>query len=322
MIQKQSFFNFLILAVCGFIFLPQGAFAIDEASHSVVESPDRSELAEDLIKTNKAISNWFDSVAEGVDLFLVGKKVTSRRNDSKIIVENTTYSRESENFLNVTSISVNPRFPNLEAYWNLKFSTYDDQNSNTRTERGYARGRPREQNYAATIGLFRKMRDVRVAFEPRIELQDPLKVSHSISFESVIDFKKYEINPKFQLFAHATKGTGTFQAMNLNFHLTDIYSLTFINEGEYEEKLHRLTVNNAVSLGQVISDTSALAYGVSFISNNRPNYHLDAYSWSVSWSQVIYRRILDYQVTPHLDFTREEDFRGFVGLVFSLNVHF
>ena len=291
-------------------------FAADE------ELASETTLEQKLIEKNIEISNWFDSFAEGVDLFLVGKKVTSKRNESHINIENTTYSRESDNLVNVTSLSVNPRLPNLEAYWNLKFTTYDEHAVSPRTEKGYVRQTPREKNYGATIGLFRKLKDVRVAFQPRIELQDPLQVSHSLSFESVLDYQTYEVNPKFEFFANATKGTGLFQALNFHLKLSDVYSLTFLNEGEYEEKLHRYSVTNGVSLGQIISDISGFDYGLAFYSNNRPNYHLDGYSVSVAWSHTLYKRILDYQLVPHLDFTQEEHFRGFVGLVFKLRLHF
>ena len=279
-------------------------------------------LEQKLIEKNIEISNWFDSMAEGVDLFLVGKKVTNKRNESNINVENTSYSRESENFVNVTSISANPRLPNLEAYWNLKFTTYDEHAISPRTENGYVRQTPREKNYGASVGFFRKLSNVRVAFQPRIELQDPLRVSHSLSFESVLDYTTYKVNPKFEFFANATKGAGLFQALNFNIKLSDIYSLTFRNEGEYEDKIHRYSVTNGVSLGQVVSDISGLDYGLAFYSNNRENYHLDGYSVSVTWSHVIYRNILDYSLTPHLDFTETEHFRGFVGFVFTTRIHF
>jgi hypothetical protein len=287
------------------------------------EKPEEhSELEKSLIESNKAISEWFDSVAEGVDLFLVGKKISNTKNTSKITLDNTTYSRESRNLSNLTTLSVNPRFTNLEAYWNLKFSNYDQSSTIRRTDGGYARQTPQEQNYGATIGLFRKLNNLRFAFQPRIELQDPLKVSHSLSVESVAAIDRLQINPKFEFFANASKGTGTTQALNFNYTVSEVYSLTLVNEAEYEDKVNKYSVTNAVNLGQLLSESTALTYGVTFYSNNRPNYHLDAYSFSVVWSQVVYKNILDYQVGPHMDFVQDEDFKGFVGGMFNLRVHF
>lgn len=276
------------------------------------------------VETDEIISGWFNGVTEGVDLFLVGRRMANRNKDtsSEIIVQNITYSRESENFVNYTNISVNPRFPNLEAYWNLKFSTYDDTNIGKTSQGGYARQRPQDKKYAASIGLFRKLSNIRVAFQPRIELQDPLKVSHFLTAETVADMKTYQINPKFQLFADATLGTGTFHALNFNLPINDVYSITQLNEGEYQEKLHRYAVTNGLSLGQVLTDSTSLGYGISFYSNNQPNYHLNAYSLSVTWSEVIYKKLFDYQITPHIDFVRDENYRGFAGIVFEFNFRF
>lgn len=310
------------ISVFKFFLLLFGAtlFALNAAAQE--NQKEYSELEKSLIESNRAISEWFDSVAEGIDLFLVGKKISNNKNNSKITVENTTYSRESRNLSNLTTVSVNPRFPNLEAYWNLKFSTYDQKSTSQRTEGGYARQTPREQNYGATVGLFRKFKNLRFAFQPRVELQDPLRVSHSLSVESVAAFDRLQINPKFEFFANASKGTGTAQALNFNYTLSEVYSLTLVNEGEYEDKLNKYSVTNALFLGQLLSESTALTYGVTFYSNNRPNYHLDAYSFSVVWSQVIYRNILDYQVGPHMDFVQDEDFKGFVGAMFNLRLHF
>ncbi len=286
------------------------------------EQEEPSEIEKNLRGTNEVISDWFNNVTEGVDVFLVGKKITKTENISRIVLENTSYSREGQNFVNLTSINVNPRFPNLEAYWNLKFTTYDDSPKRVQTQGGYARQTPRDKNYGATVGLFRKLNNVRVAFQPRIDLKETLQISHALSFESIMDFKKYQVNPKFQLFAKAIDGVGTYQALNFNFKLNRDYSLTLINEGEYEDKIHKFSVTNGVSIGKIISDTTAISYGLNLYSHNRENYHLDAYSISTTWSEVIYKELIDYQLTPHLDFVQDENFQGFVGLIFNLNLRF
>ncbi|MGZ3691053.1 MAG: hypothetical protein ACXVAX_06105, partial [Pseudobdellovibrio sp.] len=156
----------------------------------------------------------------------MGKRITETGKVSNIVIANTTYSREGQNLTNLTSINVNPRFPNLEAYWNLKFTTYDDTPTSVQTQGGYAYQTPRDKNYAATVGLFRKLNSIRVAFQPRIELQNPLRISHFLSFETIADYKTFKFNPKLQLFAKAVDGVGLEQDFNFNFKLNKDYSLT------------------------------------------------------------------------------------------------
>lgn len=317
----KKFLNFKLMIL---FLLTMHFAAVALAMTDQISEEESFDFGKSFTETDEIISSWFNGVTEGVDLFLVGKRMANRNKkvSSEIIVQNTTYSRESENFVNYTNISVNPRFPNLEAYWSLKFSTYDDTNLVQTAQGGYARQRPQDKKYAASIGLFRKLSNIRLAFQPRIELQDPLKVSHFLTAETVADMKTYQINPKFQLFADATLGTGTFHAFNFNFPIDDVYSLALLNEGEYEEKLNRYSVTNGISIGQVLTDTTSLGYGLTFFSNNRPTYHLNAYSMSLTWSEVIYKKLFDYRITPHLDFVRAEDYRGFVGIVFEFNFRF
>lgn len=282
----------------------------------------KATFEEKFIQSNITISEWFDSVAEGLDLFLVEKKLTNKKNETNVRLENSTTFVERENPVNSLGLRVNMRLPNVEEYWNLKFTTYDEKKENRGVRRALLRQTPKERNYGATVGLFRKLGNVRTAFEPRIGLQDPVKVSHSLSFESVAETDLYNINPKIEFFADPDKGTGIFTAFNLNFELSKVYSLTFLNEGEYEEKKHLFSVTNGFSLGQGLTPRSALSYGFYTVSNNQTSYHLEAYSLSIGWSELVYRNILDYQIVPNLSFTKDQGWRGVPGITLNLNFNF
>lgn len=274
------------------------------------------------IQGNIAVSEWLDGVAEGIDLFLVGKEISDRRNDTSVTVRNSTYSMEGEKVSNRISLSVNPSFPNLEEYWQLKFTSYDEREDARGIRRGYLRQNPREENYGATIGLIRRLGNVRTSFQPRIELQDPLRVSHSLTFESLLDLERIDMNPKVEFFAKPDRGVGVFTALNLNYEISPKYSFTLINEGEYEEKLNKLSVTNGVALGQDLTAFTALSYSLIFTSNNRESYHMNSYSFAISWNHLIYRKILDYQVTPHVDFLDERHFKPQAGLTVNVSLHF
>lgn len=273
--------------------------------------------------SNRAISEWFDGVVEGVDLFLVGKKITDRPNSSSIRIENSTFSSEGVAPQNVTSLSINPRLVNLEEYLHLKFTTYDEREDSRGIRNRYLRQTPREQNYGATLGLFRKLGNIRTAFQPRIELQDPLKVSHSLTFDSIAEIKGfYRVNPKLEFYANPSSGVGTFQSLNLNFELTRTYSLTFINEGDYQEKSHLFGVTNGVSLAKLLTDTSSLTYTFLFNSNNQPKYHLVGYGLSIGYGESLYKGMIDYSIVPHLDFVDTKRFKGNFGVAFTFSLNF
>lgn len=275
------------------------------------------------VKTNMAIADWFDGVAEGIDLFLIGKKITNTRNETNATISNSTYWNEREQPQNRTSFGVNLRLHNLEKYWQLKF-TDEEEERGIKKDAAYLRQgqAPPQKKYGATVGLFQKLGNVRVAFQPRVGLQDPLDISHSITFESVAEVKNYKVNPKLEFFATPTKGVGSFQAINFSFVLTKIYSLTLVNEGEYLEKTHLYTVNNGFSIGQAITERSSLSYNAVVTSVNQSNYQMSGYSFSVSWSHLLYKKILDYSFTPYLNFSRDNNYVGVPGVALNFNLNF
>lgn len=303
--------------MCLGIFLSSGGAIAQEEP---VKKP--SSWEKYFIKGNISISEWFDSLAEGLDLFLAGRKITSRTNDSAIQIENSTVSQSGKALTNSSSLGVRLQLPNLEEYWKLKFTTYDEQEDKRNLRNRVLRQTVRERNYGATVGVYRKLGQIRTSFEPRIELQDPLKVSHSLTFESVADMKTYEINPKLEFYANATTGTGVYQSLNFNFQYSKTYSMTLINQGDYQEKTHLYSVTNGVSFGHVLTEKSSLSYNFIFNSNNQPNYHLEAYNFSISCHQLIYKKILDFQIIPNWDFQEDLGFRGVPGLTVNFNFNF
>jgi len=284
--------------------------------------PEDLTFEQELIQSDVMISRFFGSVAEGLDLFLVGKQVTDRRNDTHVKLENSTFSNDGQGIREAPSVLVNLRLPNVEEYWSLKFTSYDEEQDRRNVQQSYLGQTPRQTNYGATVGFFKKLGNVRTSFQPRIELQNPLKVSHSLLFESVADMKTFRINPELELFANPTNGVGTYFAANINIPFSIRNSLTFINNGEYDEKQHIFSVTNGVSWGHFISRFSSISYNYIVVSNNRDNYHLDSYSFSVGYSHVLYRNIFDYQLIPHWDFAKAVSFVGKPGITLVMTLTF
>ena len=274
-----------------------------------------------MIKGNIAISEWFDSKAEAIDIYLAGKQLTKKKNTTKVRLEEFISSVEGQEVTQDFSLGVLLRLPNVEEYWQVKFTSYDEMEEKRRSQTSYLR-QNRQENYGATIGVFRKLGNVRTSFQPRIQLQDPLSISHSLAFESIAQMKTYSMNPKLEFYAVADKGTGVFWALNFNFILNQNYSLTFVNNGDYISQLHLETVTNGFSFEHVLTDYTAISYGTSFFSNNRPRYHLEGFSFFVSWNQTLYRNILDFSLTPHWDFNRDLNWHGRAGLALNVGLSF
>ncbi len=275
------------------------------------------------IDGNIKISRWFDRAAEWVDLFVSGKRVTTRRNETNVRIENSSIYKEGEGYRNSTAFNLNLRLPNVEEYWSLKFTSYDEEAEKRTSESAQYRQRPREQNYGATVGFFRKLGNIRTAFQPRIDLGNPLKVSHTMTLDTTADITPTaQMFPKIELFANSDTGTGVFEQLNFGIALNQVYSLSLVNQSKYEDKNHLFQVAQGFAFNRRVMKDAAISYSVFFNSDNQTTYHLASYSVGTTWSHMIYDRILDYNVSPHVDFALEHNFTGRFGLNFNVNLQF
>lgn len=281
-----------------------------------------SSWREQFLSSNKAIADWFNGFTEGVDFFLTNQQLTHREDPSQIRIQNSSESKENKNFVNSTQFSLRPRLPRLEQSLSLTFTNYDEiRESHTAGQKIVPQSEP-QKNFGATLGVFRKLDFIRVSFQPRLEFENQFQISHSLGFQTLLDFKNFKLHPKLDLFANAQLGTGVYQAFYFAKDLSDFLLLTMINEFEYEDKLHKLSVTHGFVLGQKINDKSSLSYSLISYTNNRPRYHLENYIAAVSWAHLIYDKVLDYEFITYLDFQKTMQFKGEAGLRLNLNLTF
>lgn len=277
---------------------------------------------ESLINDNRAISEWFDGMADGLDLFLAGSRYTKKQNDTRLTVETGFFASEKEPFSDGTSFNLNLRLPNLEEYWHLTFSTYDESQERSVTQT-YLRQNARERDYGARLGFFKRFKNIRTAFQPRLGFAGRFQISHSLSFESVAEQPNgYRINPKLEFYADAGKGPGVFMAFNFNFKLSKSWDWTFINEGDYEDRVHFFRVTHGTSFGQRVADNKVLNYGIYFTLVNDPNYQLNEYQAQISFSHLIYKNMLSYELIPYVKFSNVYDYAGYGGGSVYLRLYF
>lgn len=314
-----------LIAVIGFAMCcgwAASAFADDLDPATPAKDPQQDTFEQTLIKQNIAISHWIDGVADGLDVFLAGERYTKKPNETSATIEASSYYNHFEGYTGALNFNVDLRLPNVEEYWQLTFTSYDE-NEDRGVRNRFFRQTPRERNYGASVGFFKKLGNVRTAFQPRVSFQGAPAISHSLSFESIAEEKGgYRVNPKLEFYATPGKGAGVFQAINFNFELTRVYSITFINEGDYESRVHFYTVTHGVSLGQRLNRKMSFGYNVLTSFINRPNYQLDTYNFSVAWRHLVYKRILDYEVIPNLDFRQSRHYVGNPGVTFNFNINF
>lgn len=278
-------------------------------------------IEDSFIDSNVIVSKWINTAAEGLDLWLAGQQYTSEKNETYATVSGAVYHNKINGTKNDVAFDVSLRLPNVEEYWLLTFTSYDDSTENG-VSQNYFRTAPRERDYGASVGLMALLGKVKTRFQPRISFDGFTEISNTLTFESILEEDDYKVNPRLKFYAEPDVGTGTFFALNFNRSITAIYSFTLINEGDYRDRERALRVTNGFSVGQWFSEKSSIAYNVFVNSISRPNYQLSSYSFSTSWSHILYRRILDYQVVPNLVFSAEENYRVNPGINLIVNLRF
>ncbi len=153
-------------------FCESSSFAQSKAPQGEKKTPTET-WEQRAIDSNIRVSRWFDSVAEYIDLFVAGRRVTTRRNETSVRIENSSVYKEGIGYTNGTSYGINLRLPNVEEYWSLKFASYDEEEERRTSESVQYRQRLRSQNYGATIGFFRRIGNVRASFQPRKSGSEP-----------------------------------------------------------------------------------------------------------------------------------------------------
>jgi hypothetical protein len=314
LLRVLSFFFASSLATFTFAYTPIHV-------HEKIEEVDES-IEELLIKKNIEVSGWLDAIAKEIDLFLVGRKVTNKKNETSVKIENSSFQTTSDSLKNTTNLNVNLRLPNTEAYWMLKFATYDENESRRGIQNGYLRKTPRPQSNGAILGVFQKLGDTHVSFQPRVDLGNPVRISHSLKFDRTADFQSFNVMPRLEFYATPEIGTGVFLSANVNFPLTKNVTFTLIHNGDYVGRKSTFGVTNGFNFAHRTSSRTAIDYSFILASLSQPNYHLDGYTFAVSWSHILYRRILDYRVTPHIDFYTAKGFQGIPGFIFAVGLNF
>ncbi len=279
-------------------------------------------LPERLLESNRKISEKIDKVAEDIDITLTGKKVTDKPNESSIVVENSAFWSEASEFESGIHFNVNLRLPNLEKKWSLRFTSYDEQEEDRGLDRRQFRQEPKEREYGGSFALFRRLGNIDVNFEPRIQLTDPLEVSYILNLQSEAEMDDYTVEPELEFFAEPSKGVGLFGSISVGFELNPVYGFSVIQEGEYQDHENLFSSNTGFVLGRKIGKRSSLSYSLVFASHNNPEYHLSQYGIDVGFEQEIYKDALKYSVTPGLDFAKSRSFKGNTGIELRVFVIF
>lgn len=264
-----------------------------------------------------SLAKHLGSTAESIDLLIAGKKYTTKANSSSASLTQLFNHAENGVFKKSTDFSLNLKLPNVERRWQLRFTSYNEEEENRDLTQQRVRTRPRERDYGTALLFFQKLGKVRTMFQPRLLLKDPLEMSYLLRFESDAKVRAIKINPRVDLYADPVKGTGEYASLEFNMDLNKRLNLSNQNTEEYREHDNYFSTQHGISLDYSLKEDEALGCSVTAGSNNNGHFHLDSLTVATAFSHQFSPDRFNVSLSPYIGFGKSVHFKGNVGVSLS-----
>jgi len=268
------------------------------------------------------VAKEVDAMASYIDITLAGRKYTQKPNTSSIDVSEIVTHEEGGYLKTSTDFGVNLRLPNLEKRWQLRFSSYDEEEDSRDLTQQRVRTRPRPRDYGGALFFFEKLGDIKATFIPRLVLKNPLEVSYVLRLESAAERKRYRLVPRLDLFADPYKGTGEYFSLDFLWDITKRYEFSIQNNEEYHVRDDNFTTQHGVALDYALNKKQAVGGSVTASTWNRAHFNLDTYTIAAAFTQEIYVQRLKYALSPYMAFRRYSHFKGKAGITLTMDLTF
>lgn len=278
---------------------------------------------------NQSVSDWVDRRAKSLDLALAGDRFTDEKVDSTARINQEVYWRDYEGVKYKLDLDLDLALPNFEKKYKLMLSNY---NRNKVRRSNYSRRQFREDtrsDYGATIAILRKIGNVDISFEPRIEIKDPIATFYTIRFQNIIKRKLNTFNTRFELFADSEKGTGQFLALSFRKDFFKHWSHYFVFEEEYRDAQNYYSnlfgytlyyrINNSMSINQSFIFT---ANNGKDITTGPKSFHLDEIFIGPAFTHEIIPNEVEYTINYIHIFSEEYEYKGRSSVSFLLGLIF
>jgi hypothetical protein len=260
-------------------------------------------------RSGDRVQRFVEDMSEKLDVTLAGRKYKdAKKNETKVKITQTVVYREGGRVEPRTHFTANVRLPHLERRWQLRFTSYDEDEETRRKITPHETVQP-EREFSAGVGVFRELGRIKVSFLPRLVLRDPLEMNYVIRFEKVDDLKPVRILHRADLFAHAKKGTGQFYELTVLLELSR-WTISSKHQEEYRERDQLFTTAHSLNFDYKLFENTALYQATSVHSLNRPTYHLDTLNVACGIGHVIQPRRLKLALGPTLSFPKSAHFKG------------
>ncbi len=315
--MKTSLFLIFYILLISNVGSAQAASNDKKAAGSAEESFENR-----MIKKNKIISGELDKTATILDHFFTGGVNTDDKNETDLTITNRLDWVDGSDITYKPNVSISLHLPNLEKKWKLRFTSYDEDSQERGINKNRLKNTAPEEKYGVSLILLQKLGKLDVTFRPKVEFKDTVTTSFLLRFERKKQVGRLLFKPRLEFFGRSDTGAGQFAAINWDIPLGKIFTLSFLNEEQYENTNHLLSVTHGLALSHPYNDSMSQSYSLNFEYGRRPAYHLERYTFASSFSHRWYQNIIHYSFTPYLIWSEDRSFSGKLGISMSFDFIF
>lgn len=273
------------------------------------------------IEKNKQISKQIDSLADGLDVFLAGERVSKKKNKTSLVLRYIVQKTEYVDLDKQFNVQLQLRLPNTEESWQLIFDNKEEEGFSPLNERG-ANSVQGGDSYGVGVGYVRKLNKVETLFRPKVKLKDPIETSYNLIFRSKTEKASYALYPELDFFADSVRGTGQIFSFHVSFPLSEKFTLRLINEEQYLDLDNLFSTNHGPMLIYTQSDRISYTAAVTAYSTNDPTFHVESYTLGFGRNHILYKNMLHYRINPRWVFAKANNFQGIAEIAATLDLIF
>lgn len=255
------------------------------------------------------------------NFFADNDTLESKKNDTRIILSSETKLSEYDKMQTYGKFRFELSLPKTEKRFQLVFERDrvdkdEDEDNNSTSQR-----LNREQETSAALQFILEESQLwglttnvgaKFGLPPLLFSKTQLRRSFYIS--------DTHIYPTFKFLWEDQKGWQISSEFHADTSLNSTFTFRWLDQWVWNDTDFVITQAHGPSLYQKIDDRRALSYNARAAGNNSPHEAINYYNLNLRYREKIYSYWLFMEVSPQLEFFREDNFRRDLNLIVSLEV--
>lgn len=263
--------------------------------------------------------------SDSIDGFFADSQHSELENKSKLIIQFDTFIREGRGPVVVPDVNFRLILPRTQKRLRL-FVENENQDRRSETSKAVAtqtqQDRPNENNSAAGVRYLVEKSGINFYQDTGVIVAIPPQAFIRVGAKKSIEFTEWVLKIHERIRWVNTSGVSSDLDLDFDKRLTRKHILRFVNNAFWNDQDYTIQFENGPSLFHQIDKDKALSYHAHVLSVNEPDFLVTNYILQVSYRQKVYSDWLYMDVTPFINFPRENNFGRTPGAIIGFDAVF